>query len=112
MHANVGTATVQAEEDDGVIAMNDGKNRHSRCNYCRNSTDHGWHDCPLRHSHQESDDTYHVNAAQVSSQRECIAHAWCTITENADLENLQLVIGDSAERPPSSLRLMMKYMNM
>ena len=80
----------------------DGKNRHGRCNYCRNSTEHGWHDCPLRHSHQESDGTYHVNAAQVSSQREFISHAWCSITENADLENFWFVIGDGAERPPSN----------
>ena len=81
---------------------NDGKNRHGRCNYCRNSTEHGWHGCPLRHSHQESEGTYHVSAAQVSSQRECIFHAWCSITENADLENFQVVIGDGAERPPSN----------
>ena len=81
---------------------NDGKDRHGRYNYCRNSTEYGWHDCPLRHSHQESDDTYHVNAAQVSSQRECISHAWCTITENTDLENFQVVVEDSAERPPSN----------
>ena len=80
---------------------NDGKNRHGRCNYCRNSTEHGWHDCPLHHSYQESDDTYHVNAAQVSSQRERISHAWCTITENAEFEKFQVVIGDGAERPPN-----------
>ena len=73
---------------------NDGNNRHGRCNYCRNFTEHGWQDCPLRHSHQKSDDTYHVNAANVSSQRGCIPHAWCTTTENADSENFQVVIGD------------------
>ena len=81
---------------------NDGKNRHGRCNYYRNSTEHGWHGGPLRHWHQESNDTYHVNAAQVSSQRERISHAWCSITENADFENFQVVVGDGAERPPSN----------
>ena len=30
------------------------------------------------------------------------SHAWCTITENADLENFEVVIGDGAERPPSN----------
>ena len=25
----------------------DGQNRHGRCNYCRSSTEHGWHDGPF-----------------------------------------------------------------
>ena len=44
---------------------NNGKNRHGRCRYCRDSTEHGWHDYHLRLSHQQSDDTQHATAAQV-----------------------------------------------
>ena len=33
-----------------------GKNVHGRCSYCRNSTEHSWHDCLLRLSHQQSHD--------------------------------------------------------
>ena len=74
---------------------NDGKNRHGRCNHCLNSTKHGWHDCPLRFLHQQTDETQHdthVSLAEAST-----AHAWCTTTENADLECFQVVVGDGAE---------------
>ena len=81
---------------------NDGKNRHGRCNYCGNSTEHGWNDCPLRLSHQQQDETQHANATQVGSSDESTSHAWCTTTENADLEKFQVVIGDGAERLPSN----------
>ena len=47
-------------------SRNDEKNRHGRCDYCRNSTEHGCHDCPLRHSHQEKDDAYDVNVVHSS----------------------------------------------
>ena len=56
-------------------SLNDGKNCHGIYTYCRNSTENGWHDCPLCLSHEESDVTENVNAAQFHSQRESIDHA-------------------------------------
>ena len=83
--------------------QNNAKNRHGRCNYCRNSTEHGRHDCPIRLSHQQSDDTQHANAAPVGAAEITIFHAWCTqveTTENANLESFQ-VVGNGAECSPS-----------
>ena len=82
--------------------QNNAKNRHGRCNYCRNPTEHGWHDCPLRLSHQQSDDTQNANAALVGAEG-TICHAWCTqveTTENAHLESFQ-VAGNGAGCSPS-----------
>ena len=94
VHANVGTAN-RAGRRERRRNHHDGKNRHGRCNYCQNSTEHGWHDCPLRLSHQESGGTYHVNTAQVNSQWESISHAWCTqvqaITRKANVESFEFV---------------------
>ena len=41
---------------------------------------HGWHDCPLRLSHQRSDDTQHASAAQVGGTvgGNNVSLAWCT----------------------------------
>ena len=83
---------------------NVGKNRHGRCSYCCNSTERGWHDCPLRLSHQQSDDTQHANAVLVGATEGNMFHAWCTqvaITENADLESVQVVVGEGAEYSPN-----------
>ena len=48
--------------------------------YCRNPTEHGWHGCPRRLSHQQSDDTEHANAAQVGDTvgGNNVSLAWCT----------------------------------
>ena len=72
-------------------------------NHC-NSTEHGWHDRPLRPSHQQRDDTQHANAALVGATEGSVSHAWCTQvekTENADLESFQVVVGNGAECSPS-----------
>ena len=53
----------------------DGQNRHGRCNYCRNSTEHGWYDCPLRFSHQQTDETQHAKASHVSPAEASTSHA-------------------------------------
>ena len=50
-----------------------GNNRHGRSSYCRNSTEHGWHGCPLRLSpHQQSDKT----GGAVGEDN--VPLAWCT----------------------------------
>ena len=88
-----------AEEDDSVAEMTK-INVKGRCNYCHNSTEHCWHDCPLRLSHQQSDDIQHANAALVGAAEGTISHAWCTqieTTENANLESFQVVVGNDAE---------------
>ena len=87
---------------------NDGKDRHGRCNYYRNSTEHGWHDCPLRHSHQQRlglglglglGEKQHADTTRASPAEASTSQAWCTSTENAELENFQVVVGDGAESP-------------
>ena len=101
VHANVGTATVQVEEDDGVIAMTE---RTATADAITAGTllSAAGMTAPFATRTRKVTARTHVNAAQVSSPRECISHAWCTITENAGLENFQVVIGDGAERPPSN----------
>ena len=88
----------------------DGKNRHSRRNYCRNSTEHGWHDRPLRLSHQQTDKTQHAhaNATHISSSEASTSRAWRTTSKNADLESFQLPLATTR----NAYRAMIKYAKM
>ena len=100
MQANEATEIkLLAEEDDSVAEMTE-RTVTADIIYCRTSTEHCWHDCPLRLSHQQSDDIQHANAALVGAAEGTISHAWCTqieTTENANLESFQVVVGNDAE---------------
>lgn len=64
--------------------------------YCHNSTEHGWHDCPLRLSHESGNN----NRERVHATEETTSHAWCTQVRevgNNDSEDSHNVIGNEAE---------------
>ena len=101
MDAEEAAVAILAKEDVDVFATTvRTATADATVNCCRNSTEHGWNDCPLRLPHQQQNETQHANAIQVSSSDEYISHAWCTTTENADSEDFQVVVGDGAEHPP------------
>ena len=67
MQANEATEIkLLAEEDDSVAEMTE-RTVTADIIYCRTSTEHCWHDCPLRLRHQQSDDAQHGNAALVGA---------------------------------------------
>ena len=76
--------------------QDNGQNHQGRCRYCHNSTEHGWHNCPLRLSHEAEDQN--VNG-QANAVQESTSHAWCTqVQEDSnELEDFTIVVGDNTQ---------------
>ena len=89
VHANECTATVQAEEDDGVIAMTE---RTATADAIAAGN-------PL--STAGTTAPFATRTREVTTRTVLMLHR-SVPNENADLENFQLVIGGGAERPPSN----------
>ena len=68
-----------------------GQNYKGRCRYCHDSTEHGWHDCPLRLRHQAED-----AQEQATATHEPATQAWFTrVQEDSnELEDFAIVIGE------------------
>ena len=83
-HASNGNSSNDSNHTSGregrERGRNDGKSRHGRCNYCRNSTEHGGHGRLLRN---RQSDTQHANAAQVGGAAEgnTVSLAWCILED-------------------------------
>lgn len=68
-----------------------GVNRHGRCNYCRNSTEHGWDDRPLCIDHEQPDaPTEQANASTATV--EPMTTACCTSAGSDRISSSQLAL--------------------
>ena len=67
-----------------------GQNYKGRCRDCHDSTEHGWHDCPLRLRHQAED-----AQEQATVTHQPAAQAWFTRVQEASnqLDDFAIVIG-------------------
>ena len=73
-----------------------GRNRKGRCRYCHGSTEHGWHNCPLRLRHEAEDANEQADA---HNTRDSTTHAWFTRveTEGDELEDYAIVFGEDTQ---------------
>ena len=85
---------IQASGQGRGRRQDNGQNHEVRCTYCHDSTEHGWHNCPLRLSHEAEDAKEQANAVQ-----ECTSHACFMQAQegSSELEGFKLVVGDSTQ---------------
>ncbi|CAB1099484.1 unnamed protein product [Ectocarpus sp. CCAP 1310/34] len=73
-----------------------GRNRKGRCRYCHNSTEHGWHNCPLRLRHEAEEAT---EQADTHHTQDSTTQAWFTRveTEGDVLEDYAISFGKDVQ---------------
>ena len=69
-----------------------GQNHWERCRYRHNFTEHGWHNCPLRLSHEAEDAKEQANVVQESAA--CFTRVQ---VDSSELEDFAIVIGDDTQ---------------